>query len=70
MCGLISVADAVREDARAAVEGACLNVLINLGSVTDDAFKTVAREEVDRLRKEAERLAKELQARMREVLQA
>jgi formiminotetrahydrofolate cyclodeaminase len=39
--------------ARAGVEGACLNVLVNLGSVSDAAFKDACRLEVRRLRDEA-----------------
>ncbi|RPJ80444.1 MAG: glutamate formimidoyltransferase, partial [Acidobacteria bacterium] len=55
--------------ARAAVEGGCLNVLINLASLTDEPFKNAARAEVNRLRNEADRLAGDLQARMKEMLQ-
>jgi glutamate formiminotransferase/formiminotetrahydrofolate cyclodeaminase len=40
--------------ARAGVEGAGLNVLINLGSVKDELFKTECRREVERLAAEAE----------------
>ena len=39
--------------ARAGVEGAVLNVLINLGSVKDEAFKTTCRAETDDLSRQA-----------------
>jgi glutamate formiminotransferase len=39
--------------ARAGVEGAVLNVLINLGSVKDDAFKAACRAETDGLSRQA-----------------
>ena len=39
--------------ARAGVEGAVLNVLSNLGSVKDEAFKKACREETGRLANEA-----------------
>jgi glutamate formiminotransferase/formiminotetrahydrofolate cyclodeaminase len=42
--------------ARAGVEGAALNVLINLGSIKDEAFKTQCREDVERLVADATRL--------------
>jgi len=50
--------------ARAGVEGAGLNVLINLGSVKDQAFKDACRQEVARLEAEAEALCTALQARV------
>jgi glutamate formiminotransferase len=39
--------------ARAGVEGAVLNVLINLGSVKDDAFRTACRADTDELSRQA-----------------
>ena len=39
--------------ARAGVEGAVLNVLINLGSVKDEAFKQACRDETSRTRERA-----------------
>jgi glutamate formiminotransferase/formiminotetrahydrofolate cyclodeaminase len=50
--------------AHAGVEGAGLNVLINLGSVTDQAFKDACRQEVARLRAEADAVCSALQARV------
>ncbi|MBE3100491.1 MAG: glutamate formimidoyltransferase [Planctomycetes bacterium] len=43
--------------ARAGVEGAALNVLINLGSVKDDTFKAGCRQEIERLAADATGLA-------------
>ncbi|MFB3853178.1 MAG: glutamate formimidoyltransferase [Vicinamibacterales bacterium] len=56
--------------ARAGVEGGCLNALINLASLTDEPLKNAVREEVDRLRQEAERLAGDLQTSMKELYRA
>jgi glutamate formiminotransferase/formiminotetrahydrofolate cyclodeaminase len=50
--------------ARAGVEGAGLNVLINLGSVTDQTFKDTCRQEVARLEADAEALCSSLQERV------
>ncbi len=54
--------------ARAAVEGGCLNVLINLGAMSDEPFRNAAMEEVQRLRKEAGRMAADLDAVMRRLI--
>ena len=50
---------------RAGVEGAALNVLINLGSIKDEAFKTDCRQEVQRLVADAARLCEETVAHVR-----
>ncbi len=50
---------------RAGVEGAVLNVLINLGSVKDDAFKAACRTETDDLAREAHGRADAVLARVR-----
>jgi len=39
--------------ARAGVEGACLNVLINLGSIKDENFKSQCRKDVERIKHQA-----------------
>jgi formiminotetrahydrofolate cyclodeaminase len=44
---------------RCAAEGAALNVLINLGSITDEAYKTRARSQVETLVARARALADE-----------
>jgi glutamate formiminotransferase / formiminotetrahydrofolate cyclodeaminase len=46
--------------ARAGVEGAVLNVLINLGSVKDEAFKQACRVETDALAKDAATLCEQI----------
>jgi glutamate formiminotransferase / formiminotetrahydrofolate cyclodeaminase len=51
--------------ARAGVEGAVLNVLINLGSVKDEAFKQACRTETDALSKDAAVLCEQVTARVR-----
>jgi glutamate formiminotransferase / formiminotetrahydrofolate cyclodeaminase len=51
--------------ARAGVEGAVLNVLINLGSVKDDAFKQACRVESEDLVKEGAARCDQVQARVR-----
>ncbi|MDE3154541.1 MAG: cyclodeaminase/cyclohydrolase family protein, partial [Acidobacteriota bacterium] len=51
-------------EARAGVDGAVLNVLTNLGSIADDAFKASRREEAVQLRATAERLCDEVLARI------
>ena len=50
---------------RAGVEGAALNVLINLGTVKDETFKKECREEVASLVAQASRLAEEIVAHVR-----
>ena len=50
---------------RAGVEGAVLNVLINLGSVKDAGFKATCRAETDDLSREAHTRADEVLARVR-----
>jgi glutamate formiminotransferase / formiminotetrahydrofolate cyclodeaminase len=50
---------------RAGVEGAALNVLINLGTIKDQAFKAKCREEVEGLLAEAARLGDEVVAHVR-----
>jgi glutamate formiminotransferase/formiminotetrahydrofolate cyclodeaminase len=50
---------------RAGVEGAVLNVLINLGSVKDDAFKAACRAETDDLSREARMRADAVLAQVR-----
>jgi glutamate formiminotransferase/formiminotetrahydrofolate cyclodeaminase len=50
---------------RAGVEGAVLNVLINLGSVKDDAFKAACRAETDDLSRQAHARSDEVLARVR-----
>ena len=50
---------------RAGVEGAVLNVLINLGSVTDEAFKKACREETATLQQEAAALCDQVIAKVR-----
>jgi glutamate formiminotransferase/formiminotetrahydrofolate cyclodeaminase len=52
---------------RAGVEGAALNVLINLGSVKDPAFKQHCRETVQRLVADATRLCDEIVAHVKET---
>jgi len=51
--------------ARAGVEGAVLNVLINLGSVKDEPFKLACRTDTDQLVKEADALCGQVIARVR-----
>jgi glutamate formiminotransferase/formiminotetrahydrofolate cyclodeaminase len=51
--------------ARAGVEGAVLNVLINLGSVKDETFKAACRAETDDLSREAHARADAVLARVR-----
>ena len=51
--------------ARAAVEGAALNVLINLGALKDETFVRACRGEVDRLRTLARRIGDEVAEEMR-----
>jgi formiminotetrahydrofolate cyclodeaminase len=46
--------------AHAAVEGAVLNVMINLPSLEDQAFVRACRDEIDRLRTDARRLCDEV----------
>lgn len=50
--------------ARAGVEGSVLNVLTNLGSIQNDAFKRSAREEAARLGDQARRLCDDIVARV------
>jgi glutamate formiminotransferase/formiminotetrahydrofolate cyclodeaminase len=50
---------------RAGVEGAALNVLINLGSIKDEAFKTDCREHVQRLAADAARLCEDVVAHVK-----
>jgi glutamate formiminotransferase/formiminotetrahydrofolate cyclodeaminase len=50
---------------RAGVEGAVLNVLINLGSVKDEAFKRACRDETAKLQHEAGALCDRVTARVR-----
>jgi len=50
---------------RAGVEGAVLNVLINLGSVKDDAFKQACRAETAGLVKDAATLCDDVVAKVR-----
>ena len=50
---------------RAGVEGAALNVLINLGFIEDEAFKTQCRDEGQRLVADAARLCEEVIAHVR-----
>ena len=51
--------------ARAGVEGAVLNVLINLGSVKDEVFKQACREETGRLANEAAAACDQITAKVR-----
>jgi len=51
--------------ARAGVEGAVLNVLINLGSVKDEAFKQTCRDETGQLVAEAAEACQRVLARVR-----
>jgi glutamate formiminotransferase/formiminotetrahydrofolate cyclodeaminase len=51
--------------ARAGVEGAALNVLINLGSIADDRFTGDCRRQVERMTAEATALSEAVQARVR-----
>jgi glutamate formiminotransferase / formiminotetrahydrofolate cyclodeaminase len=51
--------------AHAAVEGAALNVLINLGALTDEMFVRACRSEVDRLRALAQRIGDEVAEEIR-----
>jgi glutamate formiminotransferase/formiminotetrahydrofolate cyclodeaminase len=51
--------------ARAGLEGAALNVLINLGSVSDEAFKAASRDEATRLQVEARAIEEETLALVR-----
>lgn len=53
--------------ARAGVEGAVLNVLINLGSVKDEAFRQACRTETDELTKAAGARCEQVLARVRAV---
>ena len=53
--------------ARAGVEGAVLNVLINLGSVKDDTFKASCREQAQELTAGAARLCEEVVAVVKET---
>ena len=55
--------------ARAGVEGAVLNVLVNLGSVKDEAFKQACRTETDGLLKEAGALCEQVLARVRSTFE-
>ncbi len=55
-------------EARAGVEGSVLNVLTNLGSIKDEAFKRSCREEAERLRAEAVRSCEEVLARIHSTL--
>jgi formiminotetrahydrofolate cyclodeaminase len=50
---------------RAGVEGAALNVLINLGSVNDEAFKKDCRDTVDSLVADASRRCDEVVAHVK-----
>ncbi len=56
--------------ARAGVEGAVLNVLINLGSVKDDGFKQACRAETETLSNDAAGLCTQVVARARGTFQA
>jgi len=51
--------------ARAGVEGAVLNVLINLGSVKDETFKAACRAETDDLSRAARARSDEVLAKVR-----
>jgi formiminotetrahydrofolate cyclodeaminase len=51
--------------ARAGVDGAVLNVLINLGSVKDEAFKQACREETGQLANEAAAVCDQIIAKVR-----
>jgi methenyltetrahydrofolate cyclohydrolase len=51
--------------ARAGVEGAALNVLINLGSVRDDAFKQACVADTDSLVRDASALCEQVVARVK-----
>ena len=51
--------------ARAGVEGAVLNVLINLGSVKDDRFKQACRDETGTLVKDAATLCEQVLAKVK-----
>jgi glutamate formiminotransferase / formiminotetrahydrofolate cyclodeaminase len=51
--------------ARAGVEGAVLNVLVNLGSVKDEAFKQACRSETDELARGAAALCEQVLARVK-----
>jgi glutamate formiminotransferase / formiminotetrahydrofolate cyclodeaminase len=55
--------------ARAGVEGAVLNVLINLGSVKDEGFKQTCRAETDGLVKDAAALCEQVLARVKSTFQ-
>jgi glutamate formiminotransferase/formiminotetrahydrofolate cyclodeaminase len=55
--------------ARAAVEGAALNVVINLDSLEDQAFVRASRGEVDRLREDARRICDEIVGQIRSRLE-
>jgi glutamate formiminotransferase / formiminotetrahydrofolate cyclodeaminase len=55
--------------ARAGVDGAVLNVLINLGSVKDEHFKQTCQAETDGLVKDAAALCELVQARVRSTFQ-
>jgi formiminotetrahydrofolate cyclodeaminase len=56
--------------ARAGVEGAVLNVLINLGSVKDDAFKLACRSETDGLVRDAAALCERVLGRVKGTFEA
>jgi glutamate formiminotransferase / formiminotetrahydrofolate cyclodeaminase len=55
--------------ARAGVEGAVLNVLINFGSVKDEGFKQACRAETDALLKDAAALCDQVLARVKSTFQ-
>jgi glutamate formiminotransferase/formiminotetrahydrofolate cyclodeaminase len=55
--------------ARAAVEGAALNVVINLESLEDQVFVRASRGEVDRLREDARRICDEVVGQVRSRLE-
>ena len=55
--------------ARAGVEGAGLNVLINLGSIKDQEFKQACRDETDSLAKEAAELCDQVLAKVRSTFE-
>jgi formiminotetrahydrofolate cyclodeaminase len=55
--------------ARAGVEGAVLNVLINLGSVKHEGFKQACRADTDGLVRDSGALCDQVQARVRSAFQ-
>ena len=66
--GAISDVGVGGKAARAALDGAAYNVLINLGSVKDPDFAAQAKARLDAARKRAEKLGALLDDRMRAAL--